>query len=310
MCGRPAPAPASTFVALDPMTASRSRVIAPARAAQGRSVRSAVQVGLLRRRDRSCWSRWAGIMVSLLIGGWPALPSSASASSPRRWNPVTDVFGAAGPIVGTLVSSVLALVISLPMAFGVAVFLVEFCPTLLRRPIGMAVELLAGIPSIVYGMWGLFVFAPFFAQHVQLPLMTRRAARLAAGNADRRRAQRRQHPHRLDHPGDHDPALHGRGAARAAADRAGAAARERLRHGLDLAGGGHVRSRLPYVRRSADRRGDAGPRPRAGRDHGGDLHHRQFAQPAQVAVRLAARPSPRPSPTSSTRPPAPCTPRR
>jgi phosphate transport system permease protein len=82
------------------------------------------------------------------------------------------MFGAAGPIVGTLVTSVLALAMALPIAFGVAVFLVEFCPALLRRPIGVAVELLAGIPSIVYGMWGLFVLAPWFALHIQLPLMT------------------------------------------------------------------------------------------------------------------------------------------
>jgi phosphate transport system permease protein len=85
---------------------------------------------------------------------------------------VTDVYGAAGPIVGTLVTSVLSLVFSLPIALGVAVFLVEFCPAFLRRPIGVAVELLAGIPSIVYGMWGLFVLAPWFAQYVELPAMS------------------------------------------------------------------------------------------------------------------------------------------
>jgi phosphate transport system permease protein len=115
----------------------------------------------------------AGIIGSLLVGGWPALSKFGfSFFTSTEWNPVTEVFGAEGPIVGTVVSSVLALLFSLPIAFGVAVFLVEFCPTVLRRPIGVAVELLAGIPSIVYGMWGLFVFAPFFAMHIQLPLMT------------------------------------------------------------------------------------------------------------------------------------------
>jgi len=84
---------------------------------------------------------------------------------------VTEVYGAAGPIVGTLVTAFLSLAIALPIAFGIAVFLVEFCPAPLRRPIGTAVELLAGIPSIVYGMWGLFVLAPWFALHVQLPLL-------------------------------------------------------------------------------------------------------------------------------------------
>jgi phosphate transport system permease protein len=114
-----------------------------------------------------------GIVVSLAIGGWPAFAAFGwRFFTITTWNPVTDVYGGAGPIVGTLISSILALVFALPVAFGVAVFLVEFCPGVLRRPIGIAVELLAGIPSIVYGMWGLFVFAPFFALHVQLPLMT------------------------------------------------------------------------------------------------------------------------------------------
>jgi phosphate transport system permease protein len=114
-----------------------------------------------------------GIMIFLGIGGWPAFAKFGfSFFTSTEWNPVTGVFGGAGPIVGTLLSSALALVFSLPIAFGVAVFLVEFCPRILRRSIGIAVELLAGVPSIVYGMWGLFVFAPFFAADVQLPLMT------------------------------------------------------------------------------------------------------------------------------------------
>jgi phosphate transport system permease protein len=113
-----------------------------------------------------------GVIVSLLIGGWPAFHKfGLGFFVTSDWNPVTEMFGAAGPIVGTLVTSILALVMALPVAFGVAVFLVEFCPSMLRRPIGIAVELLAGIPSIVYGMWGLFVLAPWFALHIQLPLM-------------------------------------------------------------------------------------------------------------------------------------------
>ncbi|HEX4183324.1 MAG TPA: phosphate ABC transporter permease subunit PstC [Caulobacteraceae bacterium] len=114
-----------------------------------------------------------GIIISLALGGWPAFAKfGLGFFTNSSWNPVTEVFGAEGPIVGTVVSAVLALVFSLPVALGVAVFLVEFCPGPLRRPIGVAVELLAGIPSIVYGMWGLFVFAPLFAQYIQLPLMT------------------------------------------------------------------------------------------------------------------------------------------
>jgi phosphate transport system permease protein len=114
----------------------------------------------------------AGVIVSLVIGGWPAFHKFGFGFfTTSSWNPVTEVYGAAGPIVGTLITSFLALILSLPIAFGVAVFLVEFCPSFLRRPIGVAVELLAGIPSIVYGMWGLFVLAPWFALHIQLPLI-------------------------------------------------------------------------------------------------------------------------------------------
>jgi phosphate transport system permease protein len=112
------------------------------------------------------------VLVSLMIGGWPAFHKFGfKFFTVSSWNPVTEVYGAAGPIVGTLVTAFLSLAISLPIAFGIAVFLVEFCPAPLRRPIGTAVELLAGIPSIVYGMWGLFVLAPWFALHVQLPLL-------------------------------------------------------------------------------------------------------------------------------------------
>jgi phosphate transport system permease protein len=113
-----------------------------------------------------------GLLISLFIGGWPTFHTfGLKYFTTSTWNPVTDVYGAAGPIVGTIVTSVIALAISLPIAGGVAFFLVEFCPAPLRRPIGTAVELLAGIPSIVYGMWGLFVFAPLFSKHVQMPLM-------------------------------------------------------------------------------------------------------------------------------------------
>ena len=115
----------------------------------------------------------SGVLVSLLIGGWPAIAKFGFGFiTGVTWDPVKDVYGAAGPIVGTLITAALALLMALPVAGGVAFFLVELCPQFLRRPIGTAVELLAGIPSIVYGMWGLFVFAPFFAAHVEMPLMS------------------------------------------------------------------------------------------------------------------------------------------
>lgn len=113
-----------------------------------------------------------GVVISLAIGGWPAFQQFGFGFfTTSEWNPVTEVYGAAGPIVGTLVTAFLSLLMALPLAIGVAVFLVEFCPRPISRPIAIAVELLAGIPSIVYGMWGLFVLAPWFAEHVQLPLI-------------------------------------------------------------------------------------------------------------------------------------------
>jgi len=83
------------------------------------------------------------------------------------WDPVNDQYGAAIAIVGTLTTSLIALLIAFPVSFGIALFLTEICPSRLRRPLGTAVELLAGVPSIIYGMWGLFVFAPLFAEYVQ-----------------------------------------------------------------------------------------------------------------------------------------------
>ncbi|PZQ60989.1 MAG: phosphate ABC transporter permease subunit PstC [Phenylobacterium zucineum] len=113
-----------------------------------------------------------GLVVSLAIGGWPAFERFGFAFfTSATWDPVQEIYGAAGAVAGTLVTASLALLFALPLAFGIAIFLVELCPPVLRRTIGTAVELLAGIPSIVYGMWGLFVFAPWFAKHIQMPIM-------------------------------------------------------------------------------------------------------------------------------------------
>ena len=110
----------------------------------------------------------AGIIVSLFVGGWQALSTfGPKFLTTDAWNPVTERFGALVPIYGTLVSSFIALIIAVPISFGIALFLTEISPHWLRRPIGTAIELLAAIPSIIYGMWGLFVFAPIMSQYIQ-----------------------------------------------------------------------------------------------------------------------------------------------
>ena len=110
----------------------------------------------------------AGIIISLFVGGWQALTEFGPGFLVTDdWNPVTEKFGALVPIYGTLVSSLIALIIAVPISFGIALFLTEVSPHWLRRPIGTAVELLAAIPSIIYGMWSLFVFAPMLSEHVQ-----------------------------------------------------------------------------------------------------------------------------------------------
>jgi phosphate transport system permease protein len=109
-----------------------------------------------------------GVIVSLIIGAAPALRVFGfNFLIEQRWNPVTERFGALAPIYGTVVTSFIAMLIAVPIGLLIAVFLTELCPMWLRRPIGIAIELLAGIPSIIYGIWGLFVFAPFLQQYVQ-----------------------------------------------------------------------------------------------------------------------------------------------
>ena len=109
-----------------------------------------------------------GIIGSLIYGAWPAIERFGVAFVwSGDWNPPKEQFGALIPIYGTLTTSLVALVISVPVSFGIAVFLTELSPVWLKRPLGVAIELLAGIPSIVYGMWGLLVFVPVFSTYVQ-----------------------------------------------------------------------------------------------------------------------------------------------
>jgi phosphate transport system permease protein len=119
---------------------------------------------------------FALFVLALLVGilgalAWAAMPAFEKFGPAflvtNVWNPVTGEFGALAPIYGTLVTSGIALLIGVPVSFGIALFLTEMCPAYLKRPLGTAVELLAAVPSIIYGMWGLFVFAPLFGDYVQ-----------------------------------------------------------------------------------------------------------------------------------------------
>ena len=110
----------------------------------------------------------AGILISLIITAWPAFKKFGLEFLWRvEWDIINEEFGAAIAIFGTVVSSGIALLIAVPLSFGIALFLTETCPVWLRRPLGTAVELLAAVPSIIYGMFGLFIFAPLFAEYGQ-----------------------------------------------------------------------------------------------------------------------------------------------
>lgn len=121
--------------------------------------------------------RGSGILVLILLGAiivqlfWSGLPAFRAFGlafvASTDWDPVQEVFGAGVSIYGTIVTAVLAIVLAVPLAFGVAFYLTELAPLWLRRPVGTAIELLAAVPSIIYGMWGFFVIAPAFAQYVQ-----------------------------------------------------------------------------------------------------------------------------------------------
>jgi phosphate transport system permease protein len=110
----------------------------------------------------------SGVIIALIHGATPAFQAfGLEFFYSQSWNPVTEKFGALAPIYGTIVTSIIAMAIAVPVGLMIAMFLTELCPQLLRRPIGTAIELLAGIPSIIYGIWGLFVFAPFLQGTLQ-----------------------------------------------------------------------------------------------------------------------------------------------
>jgi phosphate transport system permease protein len=114
-----------------------------------------------------------GIIVSLIDGAMPAIREYGLSFLWRsEWDPVQDQYGGLVMIYGTLMTSIIALLIAVPVSFGIALFLTELSPAWLKRPLGIAVELLAAVPSIVYGMWGLMVFGPLLSEHVQMPLQS------------------------------------------------------------------------------------------------------------------------------------------
>jgi phosphate transport system permease protein len=114
----------------------------------------------------------SGVIVSLISGALPALRTfGLGFLVTDSWNPVTEKFGALAPIYGTLVTSGIAMLIGIPVAFGVALFITELCPKWLKRPLSTMIELLAAIPSIIYGIWGLFVLAPFVQEHIEPALI-------------------------------------------------------------------------------------------------------------------------------------------
>jgi phosphate transport system permease protein len=128
--------------------------------------------GLTRGAALTVLALLSGVILALVIGSLPALRAyGPSFVTSEVWNPVTEQFGALAPIYGTLVTSAIAMVIAVPVGLMIAFFLTELCPMWLRRPIAIAIELLAGIPSIIYGIWGLFVFAPFLQKYVQPALI-------------------------------------------------------------------------------------------------------------------------------------------
>src|SRR3712207_2407133 len=113
----------------------------------------------------------AGIIGSMLYGGWPAFREfGLGFITSSVWDVQNDRYGAWVAIVGTVTSALIALLIGAPISLGIAVFLTQLCPPWLKRPVATTIELLAAVPSIIYGMWGLFVFAPLFAKLVQIPV--------------------------------------------------------------------------------------------------------------------------------------------
>ncbi len=163
----------------------------------------------------------AAIVVSLAIGAAPAFQKfGLRFITDTQWNPVTEEFGGFVPIFGTLVTSAVALLIAIPLSFGIALFLTELCPASLRTPLGIVIELLAAVPSIIYGMWGLFVFAPLVRRLRAAFLAGHAGQRSAARGAVPRAADGHRHTDRRDYSRVHGDSFHCGGDAGRIRDRA------------------------------------------------------------------------------------------
>ena len=252
----------------------------------------------------------SGVIVALIDGSLPALRTFGFGFLiGERWNPVTEKFGALAPIYGTLVTSLIAMLIAVPVGLMIAFFLTEMCPQWLRRPIGIAIELLAGIPSIIYGIWGLFIFAPFLQQTLQPFLIN------TLGNVPRhcaavcRTALRHRHADRGIDPRHHGAAVRHLDFARRV--RGGPAVLKEAAYGVGCTTWEVVRYVvLPYARVGVIGGVMLGLGRALGRDHGGDFRHRQRAQGFLPRCSRPAPPFPRPSPMSSPRRSATSIPRR
>ncbi len=188
--GQPAPASGkgtpmdATLVPVndDPRIAGHADARAAARPPGGHDWRSWSSRWLTRTAAALTLLLLFGIIVSLFIGAWPSIRDfGLKFLWTAEWDPVQEKFGGLVMIYGTLATSAIALLIAVPVSFGIALFLTELSPKWLKRPLGTAIELLAAIPSIVYGMWGLMVFSPMLATYVQQPLQKAFGERSGAG---------------------------------------------------------------------------------------------------------------------------------
>jgi phosphate transport system permease protein len=162
--------PAGSFQDKSPHGANRLLPVGPKAAPRFALGRQAFSVVAHSAAPGSRWLLLVGIIVSLVIGAMPAIREFGLGFLVHRMGPGAEKFGGLVMIYGTLMTSFIALLIAVPVSFGIAVFLTELSPNWLKRPLGTAIELLAAVPSIVYGMWGLLVFGPILATYVQQPL--------------------------------------------------------------------------------------------------------------------------------------------